>query len=126
MDSLKKQTRIHNSRLRALLAKNTNNRRCQKNSLFRAQTVFGLKYWKYSCFLNARSLQAEALDRDVLLVSILNYQLTLKRSGFALRPFPSHSPLSVQDFLPTLVKREDARSGFTVPILICTYKTHSI
>ena len=48
------------------------------------------------------------------------------RSGFALRPLPSYYPVSVQNFYPTLVKREDARSGFTVPILICTYKTHSI
>src|SRR5699024_1673848 len=35
------------------------------------------------------------------------------RSGFALRPLPSRNAISVQDFLPTLVKREDARSGFT-------------
>src|SRR5699024_2830715 len=33
------------------------------------------------------------------------------RSGFALRPFPSHNAFSVQDFLPTLIKREDVRSG---------------
>src|SRR5699024_3638453 len=59
------------SRLRALLAKNTNNRRCQKNSLFELRQFLARIYWKYSCFLNARSLQAEALDRDVsLLVSI--------------------------------------------------------
>src|SRR5699024_10083468 len=37
------------------------------------------------------------------------------RSGFALRPFPSHSPVSVQDFYPTLVKREDTKSGFIYP-----------
>ena len=67
MDSLKKQTRIHKtSRLRALLAKNTNNHRCQKNSLFELRQFLAWIYWKYSCFLNARSLQAEALDRDVL------------------------------------------------------------
>ena len=39
------------------------------------------------------------------------------RSGFALRPFPSHNAISVQDFLPTLVKRGDARSGFTTSSL---------
>src|SRR5699024_10334455 len=33
------------------------------------------------------------------------------RSGFALRPFPARNAISVQDFYPTLVKREDARSG---------------
>ena len=39
------------------------------------------------------------------------YPSQCMRSGFALRPFPSHNAFSVQDFLPTLVKREDARSG---------------
>src|SRR5699024_1223573 len=39
------------------------------------------------------------------------------RSGFVLRPLPSHNAISVQDFLPTLVKREDARSGFTTSTL---------
>ena len=67
MDSLKKQTRIHNSRLRVLLAKNTNNRRCQNKPAFRAQTIFGLEYWKYSCFLHAKSPYAEGLDRDLLI-----------------------------------------------------------
>src|SRR5690625_4152864 len=33
------------------------------------------------------------------------------RSGFALRPLPSRNAFSVQNFYPTLVKREDARSG---------------
>ena len=41
------------------------------------------------------------------------YPSQCMRSGFALRPFPSHSPLSVQGFYPTLIKRGDARSGFT-------------
>jgi len=68
-------------RLRALLAKNTNNRRCQKNSLFRAQTVFGLKYWKYSCFLNAKLPHAEALDPD------LSAQFKIDFKDFKHRPF---------------------------------------
>ena len=41
------------------------------------------------------------------------------RSGFVLRPLPSHYPVSVQGFYPTLVKRGDARLGFSSPILIC-------
>src|SRR5699024_1039413 len=128
MDSLKKQTRIHKtSRLRVLLAKNTNNRRCQKNSLYELRQFLAWINWKYSCFLHAKSPHARKLDRKLFFNFNLYFrfknvkersftihsQLTLKRSGFALRPFPSRNAFSVQNFYPTLVKREDARSGCT-------------